>query len=102
MLLLWEALGHGTGKEETFSLGVPDPLQEVEPKMADGFASALSVLRKAGVAIQPVKMGDMLDKLAAANELIMFYEGARFHKERYEQYGSRLEDLATLVQDGLK
>jgi Asp-tRNA(Asn)/Glu-tRNA(Gln) amidotransferase A subunit family amidase len=102
MLLLWEALGHDTGKEETFALGVPDPLQEVEPKMADGFANALSVLRKAGVPIQPVKMGDMLDKLAAANELIMFYEGARFHKERYEQYGSRLEDLATLVQDGLK
>jgi len=32
----------------------------------------------------------------------MFYEGARIHKQRYEQYGSRLEDLATLVEDGLK
>jgi len=102
MLLLWEALGLETGKEESLTLGVPDPLQEVEPDMAKAFTNALSVLRKEGVSIQPVKMGDMLDKLSNANELIMFYEGAQFHKQRYEQYGSRLEDLATLVRDGLK
>jgi Asp-tRNA(Asn)/Glu-tRNA(Gln) amidotransferase A subunit family amidase len=102
MLLLWDALGHGTGEEENFALGVPDPLQEVEPEMAKAFANALSVLRKAGLSIQPVKMGDMLDKLADFNEMIMFYEGARFHKQRFEQYGSRLEDLADLVRDGLE
>ena len=102
MLLLWEALGHDTGKEESSTLGVPDPLQEVEPEMAAGFAMTLSVLRKKGVAVQHVKMGDMLDKLANENELIMFYEGAQFHKQRYEQYGSRLEDMAKLVEDGLK
>jgi len=102
MLLLWDALGRGTGEEENLILGVPDPLQEVDPEMAKAFANALSVLRKTGFSIQPVKMGDMLDKLANFNEMIMFYEGARFHKERFEQYGSRLEDLAGLVQDGLK
>jgi Asp-tRNA(Asn)/Glu-tRNA(Gln) amidotransferase A subunit family amidase len=102
MLLLWEALGHETGKEESLTLGVPDPLQEVEPEMSKAFASALSVLQKAGVSIQPVKMGEMLDKLSDLNEMIMFYEGAQFHKQRYEEYGSRLEDLAALVQDGLK
>jgi Asp-tRNA(Asn)/Glu-tRNA(Gln) amidotransferase A subunit family amidase len=102
MLLLWEALGHDTGKEESLTLGLPDPLQEVEPEMANAFAETLSVFRKKGVSIQPVKMGDMLDKLSTANELIMFYEGAQFHKQRYEQYGSRLEDLAKLVEDGLK
>lgn len=102
MLLLWEALGHDTGKEESLTLGVPDPLQEVEPEMANAFAKTLSVFRKEGVSIQPVKMGDMLDKLSTANELIMFYEGAQFHKQRYEQYGPRLEDLAKLVEDGLK
>jgi len=102
MLLLWEALGHETGKEESFALGVPDPLQEVELEMLKAFANALSVLRKEGVSIRPVKMGDRLDKLSDANELIMFYEGAQFHKQRYEQYGSQLEDLATLVRDGLK
>jgi Asp-tRNA(Asn)/Glu-tRNA(Gln) amidotransferase A subunit family amidase len=102
MLLLWEALGHDTGKEESLTLGLPDPLQEVEPEMANAFAETLSVFRKKGVSIEPVKMGDMLDKLSTANELIMFYEGAQFHKQRYEQYGSRLEDLAKLVEDGLK
>lgn len=102
MLLLWEALGYESGKEESFALGVPDPLQEVEPEMARAFTNALSVLRKAGVSIQPVKMGDMLDKLSDLNEKIMLYEGARFHQQRYEQYGSRLEDLAVLVRDGLK
>ena len=102
MLLLWECLSHDPGKDERFALGVPDPLQEVEPEMAKAFARALSVLRTGGISIQQVKMGDMLDKLSSANELIMFYEGARIHKQRYEQYGSRLEDLATLVEDGLK
>jgi Asp-tRNA(Asn)/Glu-tRNA(Gln) amidotransferase A subunit family amidase len=102
MLLLWDALGYETGSDEDFALGVPDPLQEVDPEMATGFAKALSALRKAGVSIQPVKMGNMLDKLSDLNDLVNSYEGARFHKERYEQYGSRLEDLATLVQEGLK
>lgn len=102
MLLLWEALGYERGKEESFALGVPDPLQEVEPEMARAFTNALSVLQKAGVSIQPVKMGDMLDKLSDFNEKIMLYEGARFHQQRYEQYGSRLEDLAVLVREGLK
>ena len=102
MLFLWGALGNDDGKEESFALGVPDPLQEVEPEMANAFAKTLSILRNAGVSIQPVKMGDMLDKLFSADRLIMFNEGARFHKQRYEQYGSRLEDLAKLVEDGLK
>ena len=102
MLLLWKALGHETGKEESLTLGVPEPLQEVEPEMAKAFANALSVIRKQGVSIQPVKMGDMLEKLSNFNELITLYEGAQFHKQRYEQYGSRLEELAKLVEDGLK
>jgi Asp-tRNA(Asn)/Glu-tRNA(Gln) amidotransferase A subunit family amidase len=102
MLLLWEALGYETGNDESFALGVPDPLQTVDPAMASAFANTLSILKKRGVSIQPVQMGDMLDKLSDINETIMFYEGARFHKQRYEEYGSRLEDLAALVQEGLK
>jgi len=102
MLLLWGALGNDNGKEETFALGVPDQLQEIEQEMANTFAKTLSVLKRQGVSIQPVNMGDMLDKLSSANELVVFYEGARLHRQRYEQYGSRLEDLAKLVEDGLK
>ena len=102
MLLLWEALGHETGREESFALGVPEPLQEVDPEMAKAFAKTLSLLREKGVSIQPVKMGDMLERLSDFNERITLYEGAQFHKERYEQYGSRLDDVAELVRDGLK
>ena len=32
----------------------------------------------------------------------MFYEGARFHRQRFKEYGSRLADLAALVRDGLQ
>ena len=32
----------------------------------------------------------------------MFYEGARFHQQRFKEYGSRLADLADLVRDGLQ
>ena len=32
----------------------------------------------------------------------MLYEGARFHKPRYDQYGDRLGDLAELVRQGLQ
>ena len=32
----------------------------------------------------------MLLRLGEAQQTIMFYEGARFHEERYKQYGDRL------------
>ena len=32
----------------------------------------------------------------------MFYEGARFHQERFNMYGDRLGDLASLVREGLE
>jgi len=32
----------------------------------------------------------------------MFYEGTRFHQERYNEYGARLGDLADLVRKGLR
>ncbi len=44
----------------------------------------------------------MLDKLADAAQTVMFYEGARFHEQRYKEYGAKLADLAELVRDGLQ
>ena len=44
----------------------------------------------------------MHDKLSEASNVVMFYEGARFQKERFEEYGSRLEHLADLVREGLQ
>jgi Asp-tRNA(Asn)/Glu-tRNA(Gln) amidotransferase A subunit family amidase len=44
----------------------------------------------------------MLDQLNQAARVVMFYEGARCHQQRYEQYGAQLQDLAVLVQEGLQ
>jgi Asp-tRNA(Asn)/Glu-tRNA(Gln) amidotransferase A subunit family amidase len=32
----------------------------------------------------------------------MAYEAARFHEQRYKEYGTRLADMANLVQEGLQ
>jgi Asp-tRNA(Asn)/Glu-tRNA(Gln) amidotransferase A subunit family amidase len=102
MLRLWEALGHSTGIEEQFKLGAPEPMPLVEPAMTAAFQKALSALRKAGVTIQPVNISPMLDQLIDASDIVMYYEGARFHEERFKQYGDRLGRMAALVRDGQK
>ncbi len=102
MLALWEALGHPTGRAEEFALGAPEPIPDVEPAMAAGFQNALTRLRKAGASIRPLDIAGMLAKLSDEATIVMFYEGARFHQERYNEYGARLLDLADLVRDGLQ
>jgi Asp-tRNA(Asn)/Glu-tRNA(Gln) amidotransferase A subunit family amidase len=102
MLLLWECMGHPIGRAENFVLGAPEPLPEVEPAMQTAFRNALSALRNAGVSIQSVDIAGMLAKLADESRTVMFYEGARFHQQRFKEYGSRLADLADLVRDGLQ
>jgi Asp-tRNA(Asn)/Glu-tRNA(Gln) amidotransferase A subunit family amidase len=102
MLALWEALGHPTGRAEEFALGAPEPMPDVEPAMAAGFQNALTLLRNAGASIRPLDIAGMLAKLSDEANIVMFYEGARFHQERYDEYGSRLLDLADLVRDGLQ
>jgi Asp-tRNA(Asn)/Glu-tRNA(Gln) amidotransferase A subunit family amidase len=102
MLALWKSLGHSLGREETFAFGVPEPMLACEPEMANAFDQALSWLRKSGVRLRPIDISEMHDKLSEASDVVMFYEGARFHKERFEEHGSRLEDLADLVREGLE
>lgn len=102
MLLLWESLGHPTGRPEDFVFGAPEPIPEVEPAMQAAFRNALSVLRSAGVSVQSVDIAGMLAKLADESKTVMFYEGARFHQQRFNEYGSRLGDLADLVREGLQ
>jgi Asp-tRNA(Asn)/Glu-tRNA(Gln) amidotransferase A subunit family amidase len=70
--------------------------------MAAGFQNALTLLRNAGASIRPLDIAGMLAKLSDEANIVMFYEGARFHQERYDEYGSRLLDLADLVRDGLQ
>ena len=102
MLAFWGAMGYSTGRSEDFALAAPDPMPAVERVMADAFQNALSLLRAAGVSIRSIDIADMLAKLADANRTIMRYEGARFHEQRFKEYGSRLLDLADLVREGLQ
>jgi Asp-tRNA(Asn)/Glu-tRNA(Gln) amidotransferase A subunit family amidase len=102
MLLLWESIGFPIGRAEKFVLGAPNPVPEVEPAMETAFRNALSAMRNAGVSIQSVDVAGMLAKLAVESRTVMFYEGARFHEQRFKEYGTRLADLADLVRDGLQ
>ncbi|HXW18699.1 MAG TPA: amidase [Candidatus Acidoferrales bacterium] len=102
MLLLWESMGHPAGRAEDLVLGAPDPVPDVEPVMQAAFQDAVSALRSAGVSIRSVDIAAMLAKLAAESRIVMFYEGARFHKQRYSEYGIRLGTLADLVREGLQ
>ena len=83
-------------------LGAPEPLPQVEPAMEAAFRNALSVLRSAGAVIQSVDIAEMLAKLAVESKIVEFYEGARFHQQRFKEYGSQLGDFANLVRDGLQ
>jgi len=115
MLALWEALGHDfvgrvpppldssrAADPPGFALGVPEPMPEVEPSMASAFQHAVLRLRNAGVAIQPVNLGDMLPKLNDASRVVMSYEAARFHEQRYIEHGAKLAELADLIREGLQ
>jgi Asp-tRNA(Asn)/Glu-tRNA(Gln) amidotransferase A subunit family amidase len=102
MLGLWQSLGYSTGQREEIELGVPDPMPEVEPPMAAAFQSALTRLRRAGVSIKSIDIAAMLGKLDEANLTVTFYEAARFHEQRFNEYGLRLRHMADLVRDGLK
>lgn len=102
MMALWESLGHPAGRSEDFELGTPESMPEVEPAMAVAFQNALSRLRSGGVSIRSIDIAGVLTKLSDATITVMFYEGARFHQERYNEYGARLADLAELVSEGLR
>jgi Asp-tRNA(Asn)/Glu-tRNA(Gln) amidotransferase A subunit family amidase len=101
-LAFWDAIGQPTGRAEDFALGVPDPLPDVEPAMTTAFQSAIARIRAAGVSIRPVNITPMLVSLNDAQRIIMFYEGARFHEQRFKEYGDRLADMANLVREGLQ
>ena len=102
MVAFWDAMGHPTSATDAAALGAPEPLPRVEPEMAAAFQQALARLRSAGVSIRSIDIDDMLTKLTAVSRTVMFYEGARFHEQRYKQYGARLADMADLVREGLQ
>jgi Asp-tRNA(Asn)/Glu-tRNA(Gln) amidotransferase A subunit family amidase len=103
MLALWKALGHPPGREEQFTFAAPDPIPECEAEMAHAFRQALLLLRDSGIRIKAIDITEMLKKLDEANDVEMFYEGARFHEARLKEFGDRLDQpLANLIREGLK
>jgi len=102
MRAFWGAIGRSSTAAPPIAFGVVDPLPEVEPPMAAAVRDAVDRLRRAGVPIRPVDVTKSLVTLRAAQRTIMFYEGARFHEERYKQYGARMEAMGELVRDGLQ
>ena len=70
--------------------------------MATAFNESLVMLQQAGVSVRFINIAAMLAKLADAAHVVMCYEAARFHQQRYEEHGDRLADLGELVQSGLQ
>ena len=103
MLMLWDALGQPRGRDEEAAPGVVDPIPAgAEPPMAAAFQNAIALLRAQGVRITPVRITPMLEKLMGESRVVSTYEGARFHEQRYRQYGSRLQNVAKMVEEGLR
>jgi len=102
MRALWRAIGRDSEGAEVSVVGAPSPTPAVESSMAIAFNQALVMLQQAGVSVRFINIAAMLAKLADAAHVVMAYEAARFHQQRYEEHGDRLADLADLVRSGLE
>jgi Asp-tRNA(Asn)/Glu-tRNA(Gln) amidotransferase A subunit family amidase len=102
MLRLWEALGREVAGDSDLTFGAVDPLPELEPPMADTFRATIASLRNRGGAVEALAIAPLLENLAQETRIVMHYEGARFHEQRYRRFGDRLLDLADLVREGLE
>jgi Asp-tRNA(Asn)/Glu-tRNA(Gln) amidotransferase A subunit family amidase len=102
MLALWEAMGHSSGRDETPTFGVPDPMPEVDAEMATAVQNAIDTLRRAGIVMRPVDIAGLLKNIDSATNDVAFYEAARFHEQRWKQHGARLLELADMVEKGLR
>jgi Asp-tRNA(Asn)/Glu-tRNA(Gln) amidotransferase A subunit family amidase len=102
MLALWQAMGHSTGEVEDLQLAAADdPIPQVEAPMIAAFKSAVAALRRGGVPIRSVDIAVVLADLHEAANTVEFYEGARFHEQRYTEHGARLAHMGELVRAGL-
>ena len=102
MLALWGAMGHSSGSDAPLAVGVPNPMPEVDPQMAAAVQNAIDKLGRAGIRTQSIDIADLLNTLDAATNDVAFYEGARFHEQRWKEHGARLLELADLVEKGLQ
>ena len=84
--------------------GIPDryfPARS-SPDMAAAFQEAVQVLEGLGVSVHEVKLPDGFEAGVSAGRVIMYAEGAAFHRDRFktrwQEYGPK---LAGLVEAGL-
>ncbi len=101
MLALWHAMDRQSVQADGVVLAAPDPMPPVDPPMRAAFQSAIQDLLTGGLSIRSIDIAGMLASLAEAAHVVMCYEGARFHQERFEEHGKRLADLAEMVEWGL-
>jgi Asp-tRNA(Asn)/Glu-tRNA(Gln) amidotransferase A subunit family amidase len=100
MIAFWEAyLGAQVRRCEGAKVGVCAGAK-AEPVMEAAFQHAVERLRKAGVEIQTLDIEGLLASVSEAAEMVMFFEAAQVHGDRYEQYGDRLADVADAVRKG--
>jgi Asp-tRNA(Asn)/Glu-tRNA(Gln) amidotransferase A subunit family amidase len=100
MVGLWDALGRSVEDGEGITVGAAAPVPQVDPAMAGAFAAAVARLRDAGLVVVNLDLADWLAGVSQAADTVMFYEAARNHHDRFEQYGDRLGDVADAVRRG--
>ena len=112
MVALWEALGY-VGSRSTrpvrrvlsdsaaIVFGVTDPLPDVDSSMAAALERTIDRLRDRGARVEPIDMREMLVALNDASRVVMAYEAARVHEQRYREHGDRMADMAVLVRQGM-
>jgi Asp-tRNA(Asn)/Glu-tRNA(Gln) amidotransferase A subunit family amidase len=99
MLAFWRALGHAVDSSSRVVIGAPQATG-VEPVMAAAFEAGVTRLREAGLDVRRVTIRDLLGDVATAADVVMFFEAAQVHGERYDTYGDRLLDVADAVRKG--
>ncbi len=103
MIALWKAMGKPVASEEKVAFGVPDPIPECDPEMANAFRKSIERLRTSGITAKAIDIAGELTKLVEAGDVLEAYEGARVHEARLKQFGDRLDpNIANLVRSGLK
>jgi Asp-tRNA(Asn)/Glu-tRNA(Gln) amidotransferase A subunit family amidase len=100
MQTVWGGLGYATAAATVATCVRPDPLPPVEPAMAAAFERAVAAIGASGIAVRPLDFAAVLTDLVVAARMVMAYEAAAVHAERYDQHGDRLLDLADLVREG--
>lgn len=102
MQALWDALKvPGRPAASAVTLGVLEPLPDVDAAMASAFARTVATLRAGGAVVRAIDLRDRLAAVAKAARVVLAVEAAREHGDRYKEHGDKLQDMAELVREGL-